>query len=299
MPATQGDRSTASHHSGATVQRDTSEEAPSAVRATQAPSSPSDSGETGDITATQDTAPGEGPAGHPSSAGSEAASDLSTQQEDRDQEGEEPQGDEEEDSDPREGTSTCPSQRAYVTVVARTHELMAEWTDILRRLTDLRIHQHGAPSELLPHPIPLLGSPVCERRQGAVAPPPPVLVTCSQPWEAAGPTPPVRVSHSQSREAAGPTPPVRVSHSQPREAAGTSPPVQVSHSQPREAAGPSPPVPPTKGKPGETGDQSPPAKRGQSTPPPSGTGAVGGVAAGELGLTSEGGGKDGVETESL
>uniref|UniRef100_A0ACB8F7V4 Uncharacterized protein n=1 Tax=Sphaerodactylus townsendi TaxID=933632 RepID=A0ACB8F7V4_9SAUR len=126
-----------------TVQEDNPEEGPSAAAGTPAPSSPADS----DITASQDTDPGEGPCTRPPSVVSGATSESPTLGEDEDQQGEEQQRDEEGDADYGERPLRRPPQRAartheaYLRTAARTHELMAERTEVLRRMTDLRLQQ--------------------------------------------------------------------------------------------------------------------------------------------------------------
>uniref|UniRef100_A0ACB8G1T4 Uncharacterized protein n=1 Tax=Sphaerodactylus townsendi TaxID=933632 RepID=A0ACB8G1T4_9SAUR len=216
LPAPQRGRGAARRQTSTTVQEDNPEEGPSAAAGTPAPSSPADS----DITASQDTDPGEGPCTRPPSVVSGATSESPTLGEDEDQQGEEQQRDEEGDADYGERPLRRPPQRAartheaYLRTAARTHELMAERTEVLRRMTDLRLQQQG--------------DHVCGRCQAALPPPSPELLSSSHLPQPMTPPSPVR-GRCMREGGLGPTSSPVATHSQLMEA---------SHSHLLEAACP-------------------------------------------------------------
>uniref|UniRef100_A0ACB8EVA9 Uncharacterized protein n=1 Tax=Sphaerodactylus townsendi TaxID=933632 RepID=A0ACB8EVA9_9SAUR len=257
MPAPRVGRGAPSHHSSATAQEDNSEEEPSGATGTPAPSSPSYSA---------------------------TASESPTQVEDRDQEGEELQRDEEGDDDSGEGPFRRPPQRAeaenqrlaqeaeqewrrdiseqmrldreaFITFASRTHELMAEHTEVVRRLTSessgkvpcRMCHPSWAISQKALcvcdakeqwGPLQLISSlaasswcqsvphPLCEadmlRGGGAAGPAFSAVATHSQLMQAA---------HSHLLEAAQPTSPELLTCSQPLELPAAPPPVRGKRAQ--------------------------------------------------------------------
>ncbi|XP_048340572.1 formin-like protein 3 [Sphaerodactylus townsendi] len=104
---------------------------------------------------------------------------------------------------------------AFLLTAARTQELMAERTEVLRRMTDLRLQQQGDRG--------------CGHCQAALHPPSPELLSSSQLPQPVAPPPPVRGRCTQRRGPAGPTSSPVATHSQLMEA---------SHSHLLEAACP-------------------------------------------------------------
>uniref|UniRef100_A0ACB8EJ45 Uncharacterized protein n=1 Tax=Sphaerodactylus townsendi TaxID=933632 RepID=A0ACB8EJ45_9SAUR len=182
-------------------------------------------------------------------------------------------------------------REAFFTMASCTHELMAEWTDVLRRLTELRIQQHGDLSEPLPQLAHLPDSPPAP---GASRGPCPHARQARSDAGAAGPASSVLVTHNQLLEAARSPSPVLVTCSQLLEAARPPPPVWAWCSQSHEAAGPSTLLPLVTLPTSKASPEHP------TTPKEGGLAVVAvGPKARELGCLSEGGGVGVVGSESL
>uniref|UniRef100_A0ACB8E898 Uncharacterized protein n=1 Tax=Sphaerodactylus townsendi TaxID=933632 RepID=A0ACB8E898_9SAUR len=141
-------------------------------------------------------------------------------------------------------TSTpCESFTSKTLQPGKTHELMAERTEVLRRMADLRLQQQGKRGQRRGAAGPTSTTVLTHSQLKELPrPPSPELFTCSKPLERAAPTPPVHGKRGQRRGPAGPTAATVLTHSQLKELARPPSPELLTCSKPLERAAPTPPV---------------------------------------------------------